>query len=119
MTEGNDVVPTQNTGSFAVKDVVFESAAPIVRFIGHSLAASLGLVLLTVVLLIPIGLVKILVMFGFTELGATIKNLETGLLYAELAFFLVIFSIGAFELIVVEGVRTFGRIRRAHRAAKV
>lgn len=110
------------TGSHAAqpnaKQVAYESAAPIARFVGHALAVSVGLVLLTIVLLIPVALVKALIFFGFSELGATIKNLEDGLLFAELGFFVVTLSIGALELVLGEGARACVRVSKAYHREK-
>jgi len=98
-----------------VKRTVAESAAPIARFVGHSLAVALGFVLLTFILLIPIGVVKALVYFGIRELSAVLELLEVGLLYGEIAFFVLTLIIGAIELLLVEIIGAMERVQKTWR----
>src|SRR5664279_529395 len=97
--------------SSGLKNEIHESAGPIVRFVGHALAVALGVVLLTPVLLIPIGVVKLLGDFGFKDLESKIQTLEVWLLYSELAFFAVTLLIGAFSLLACEVLRAATHIR--------
>ena len=102
---------TKAAGSDQVKVAVMESALPVVRFVGHALAVAIGLVLLTPVLMIPVGVVAVLAWLGFKELGGAIQNLEHGLLYCELAFFAVTLAIGAMELLATEALRAAKQIK--------
>jgi hypothetical protein len=102
--------------SLKTNTAFIDSAAPIARFVGHALAVALGLVSLTPVLLIPLGLVRLLVMVGFGELSAIIGSLESGLLYTELGFFALTLMIGALELLACEVLWAWSRVKALYQA---
>jgi hypothetical protein len=108
---------TKEHGLTGVQATIAESAAPVARFVGHSAAIAVGFVLLTALLLIPIGIVKLLVYFGVKELSTVLEMLELGLLYGEIGFFVVTLVIGALELLLTETIRALGRIRQTWRDA--
>lgn len=71
-----------------------EIAAPLVRLIGHSLAAAVGFCALAAVLLIPIEVVKLLMLFGFSQVARPLQILGQTLLFADVCLFAVIFVSG-------------------------
>ena len=91
-------------------------AAPIMKFVGHVLAVSIGLVLLTLILLIPLALVRALSRVGLDQLGDTMHTVERVLLYVDLGFYFLTLLIGALELVLVEALRAARTVRVAFRA---
>jgi hypothetical protein len=108
---------TTEQGLTGVQRTIAESAAPVARFVGHSAAVAVGFVLLTGLLLIPIGIARLLVYFGIKELSTAVQWLESGLLYGEIGFFVLTLLIGALELLLTETIGTIGRIRQTWRDA--
>ena len=71
-----------------------EVAAPLARLIGHSLAAAVGFCALAVISLIPIQIVKVLSLLGFSQIARPLHVLEQTLLFADVCLFAVNFLSG-------------------------
>lgn len=108
----------QTPVSRAIATELAHSAAPIARFLGHSLAASLGFILLGAISLIPLGAVKLLSILGVDHLNFLFGAIEKWILYADIAFFSVIFLLGAIELLAVEVVAKLRSIKSAYQSGK-
>lgn len=74
---------------------VFESVAlPVVRLLGHALAAGLGFGALALISLIPTLTLRWLIWLGLTELALPLRSVETGLLVADAVLFGVVSGSG-------------------------
>lgn len=72
-----------------------EVAAPLARLLGHSVAAAVGFCALAAISLIPIEIVRLLALLGFSGLARHLRVLEETLLFADVCLFAVIFLSGA------------------------
>jgi len=77
-----------------VKLAIEQTAAPLVRLVGHSLAAAVGFCALAAISLIPIQVVKMLMLLGFSQITRPLQILEQTLLFADVCLFAVIFLSG-------------------------
>jgi hypothetical protein len=68
-----------------------EIGAPLVRLVGHAFAAAVGFFALAAISLIPIEVVKVLALLGFSEISRPLEILEQTLLFADACLFAVIF----------------------------
>lgn len=94
--------------------IAFEDAAmPLARLVGHSLAAAAGFCALAAISLIPIEVVKLLLLFGVSELVRPLQVLEQTLLFADVCLFAVIFL----SAIAVFAAETIGAAKRRIKAA--
>jgi len=89
-----------------------EGAAPIAHFIGHALASALGLVVLTLILLIPHGIVWVLEYLGLAELRDVLKDFDKWLVLGKLALFSFVLGVGALELMARVSLRAISKIRQ-------
>lgn len=92
----------------AFEDVV----APLVRLIGHSVAAAAGFCALAAISLIPIEVVKLLALLGLSELARPLQILEEILLFADVCLFAVIFL----SAVAVFAAETIGAAKRRIRS---
>lgn len=77
-----------------VKSELVASAAPVARFLGHSLAVAFGFVGLALISLIPLFALKVLVYCGLSNLASSLHDLENLLFVVDMGVFAVVFLAG-------------------------
>jgi len=77
-----------------MKLAILQAAAPLARLIGHSLAAAVGFCALAAISLIPIQVVKLLTLLGFSQIARPLRVLEQTLLFADICLFAITFVSG-------------------------
>ena len=84
------------------EDEIADLARPVVRFLGHSLAAVLGFCVLGLILTLPILFLHLLTWANFDDLAKELRPFEKGLFYIDLILFSLVFLIGAIEFVILE-----------------
>lgn len=77
-----------------------QALTPLAWLCGHALATALGFCVLVLISLIPIGVLKLLVLFGITSLVGALDVLEKVVFYGDIALFLVVVVAGIIKFII-------------------
>jgi hypothetical protein len=96
-----------------MKQWIEEIGVPLARLVGHAFAAAVGFFALAAISLIPIEIVKVLALLGFSEISRKLELLEQTLLFADACLFAVIFLSAA----AVFAAETLDAARRRIRTA--
>ena len=89
-----------------------DTAAPISRLLGHSLAVMIGFVGFAAISLVPVGVLKVIVLLGAEHLAHLLEPVETAIVLADIGLFGLIFVNGIVVFVVEEVMTTIRTIRR-------
>ena len=92
----------------------FETAvSPVMRLLGHSMATAVGFAGLALISMVPLGVLQLLVHFGWTELAQSMHALESLLFFGDLGLFALVMLRGVVVFLVEVVVATKQDIKKA------